>query len=141
VKGYRLIDPSTNWLIIECNVQFEEIPLHAPPVQHADTLVLPSVPDIRDDDSIHSDATYSDSDSKDFVHGVEKVVQPDEEPTPELQQMPKWAQSTLQEVGVLAGNPLDSRRTRSQHEEPSHVLSSSEPTMPMHFYMVQSSDP
>jgi hypothetical protein len=50
-------------------------------VQHADTLVLPSVPDIRDDDSIHSDATYSDSDSEDFVHGVEQVVQPDEEPS------------------------------------------------------------
>jgi hypothetical protein len=31
--------------------------------------------------------------------------------------------------------------TRSQHEEPSHVLSSSEPVMPMHFYMVQSTDP
>jgi hypothetical protein len=59
--------------------------LHAPPVQHADTLVLPSVPDIRDDDSIHSDATYSDSDSEDYEHGVEQVVHPDEEPTPELQ--------------------------------------------------------
>jgi hypothetical protein len=59
----------------------------------------------------------------------------------ELQQMPKWAQSTLQEAGDLAGDPLDSRRTRSQHEEPSHVLSSFEPVMPMHFYMVQYSDP
>jgi hypothetical protein len=54
--------------------------------------------------------------------------------------MPKKAQFTLQEVGILAGNPLDSRRTRSQHEEPSHVLLSSEPVMPMHCYMVQSSD-
>jgi hypothetical protein len=38
-------------------------------------------------------------------------------------------------------NPLDSRRTQSQHEEPFHVLSYFEPMMPMHFYMVQYSDP
>jgi hypothetical protein len=30
--------------------------------------------------------------------------------------------------------------TRSQHEDPSHVLSSSEPAMHMHCYMVQSND-
>jgi hypothetical protein len=50
VKGYRSIDPSIDRLIIEHNVQFEECHLHAPPVQHVETLVLPSVPDIRDDD-------------------------------------------------------------------------------------------
>jgi hypothetical protein len=55
--------------------------------------------------------------------------------------MPKWAQSTLQVAGNLAGDPLDSRRTQSQHEETSHVLSAYEPMMPMHCYMVQSSDP
>jgi hypothetical protein len=31
--------------------------------------------------------------------------------------------------------------TRSQHEEPSHVHSASEPVMPLHLYMVQSTDP
>jgi hypothetical protein len=85
VKGYNLIDPSTYWLIIECIVQFEESPLHAPLVKNAETLVLPLVVDIRDDDPIHLNATYSDSDSKDSVHGVEKVVYPDEEPMPKLQ--------------------------------------------------------
>jgi hypothetical protein len=55
--------------------------------------------------------------------------------------MPKKAQTTLQEVGNLAGNPLDSRRTRSHHEDSSHVFSSSEPAMPMHCYIVQSIDP
>jgi hypothetical protein len=77
-----LIDPSTNKLIIEGNVQFEESPLHAPIVQRADSLLLPSFLDIRDDDSIHSDATYSDSD--DYTHGDKMVVHPDEEPTPNL---------------------------------------------------------
>jgi hypothetical protein len=58
-----------------------------------------------------------------------------------LQNMPKKAQFTLQATGTLVGNPLDSRRTQSQHEEPSDVLSASEPAMPMHSYMVRYSDP
>jgi hypothetical protein len=107
----------------------KESTLHATPVQHVYTLVLPSVSDMRDD-SIHSD----------FVHGNKQVVQPDKKPTSKLQQILKKAQTTLQAVGNLAGNPLDSRMTRSQHEEPSHVLSASEPMMPMHCYMVQSID-
>jgi hypothetical protein len=108
----------------------KESTLHAPPVQHAYTLFLPSVSDIRDD-SIHSD----------YVHGNKKVVNPDKKPSLKLQQMPKKAHFTLQETGNLARNPLNSRRTRSQHEEPSHVILASEPTMPMHLYMVQSIDP
>jgi hypothetical protein len=55
--------------------------------------------------------------------------------------MPKKAETTLQPAGNLAGNPLDSRRTQSHHEDPSHVLSALEPVMPMHCYMVQSTDP
>jgi hypothetical protein len=141
VKGYMLIDTSTDWLIIERNVQSKESHLHAPPVQHVETLLLPSAPDIRDNDSIHSDATSSDSNSKDFVHGVELVAQLYEELAQELQYIPKREQSTLQEIGVLVGNPLDSRRTRSHHEDPSHVLSTSKPTMPPLCYMVQSSNP
>ena len=69
--------------------------LHAPPVQHAYTLVLPSVSDIRDD-SIHLDS----------IHGNKKVVQPDKNPGLKLQQMPKKAHTTLQIAGNLAGNPI-----------------------------------
>jgi hypothetical protein len=68
VKGYRLIDPSKYQFIIERNVQFEESPLHAPPMKHEETLVLPLVPYIRDDDSTHSDATYLDTYSEDSIH-------------------------------------------------------------------------
>jgi hypothetical protein len=62
----------------------KESTLHAPPVQHAYTLVLPSVSNIKDD-SIHSGS----------VHGNKQVVQPYKKPTLKLQQMPKKAQSTL----------------------------------------------
>jgi hypothetical protein len=47
------------------------------------------------------------------------------------------AQFTLQEVGILVGNPFYLKRTQSQHEDPSHVLLASEPVIPMHCYMVQ----
>jgi hypothetical protein len=61
-------------------LKYKESTLHAPPVQHAYTLVLPSVSDVRDD-SIHS---YS-------IHGNRRVIQPDRKPTPKLQQTPKKA--------------------------------------------------
>jgi hypothetical protein len=51
----------------------KESTLHAPPVQHAYTLVLPSVSDIRDD----SMQSY-------FIHGNKKVVHPDKNPVPKL---------------------------------------------------------
>jgi hypothetical protein len=57
---------------------------HAPTVQHAYTLVLPSFSNIRDD-SIHS---Y-------YVHGNKQVVQPDKKLVLKLQQMPNKAQTTL----------------------------------------------
>jgi hypothetical protein len=62
----------------------KESTLHAPPVKHAYTLVLPLVSDIRDD-SIHS---Y-------YVHGNKQVVQLDKKPTFKFQQMPKKAQIAL----------------------------------------------
>jgi hypothetical protein len=43
VKGYILIDPSTDQLIIERSVQFEESLSHAPHEPHAGTFVLPPV--------------------------------------------------------------------------------------------------
>jgi hypothetical protein len=108
----------------------KESTLHAPPVQNSYTLVLPLVSDIRDD-SIQSN----------FVHVNKKVVQPDKKPMLKLHQMPKKAQFTLQEEGISKGNLLDSRRNPYQHEEPSHLLSTSEPAIPMNSYMVQFSNP
>jgi hypothetical protein len=63
----------------------KESTLQAPLVQHAYTLVLLSVSDIRDD-SIHSDS----------VHGNKKVVHPYNKLAPKLQQIPKKEQTTLQ---------------------------------------------
>jgi hypothetical protein len=108
----------------------KESTLHEPLVQHAYTLVLPSISYIIDD-SIHSD----------YVHGNKQVVHPDKKSVSKLQHMPKKAHTTLQETDNLAGNQLDLRMTPSQHEDLSHVLSTLELAMTMHFYMVQSTDP
>jgi hypothetical protein len=62
----------------------KESNLHAPPLKHAYTLVLPLVSDIIDD-SIHSDS----------VHGNKHVVHPDKNSGPKLQEMPKKAHTTL----------------------------------------------
>jgi hypothetical protein len=55
VKGYQIIDPSMDKIIIERSVQFEESPLHAPLEPHADTSSLPLASDIKYDESTHSD--------------------------------------------------------------------------------------
>jgi hypothetical protein len=54
VKGYRLLDPSIDHLVIKLNVNFEESPSHAPHEPHAEAFVLPA---IVDDESTHSDHT------------------------------------------------------------------------------------
>ena len=61
VKGYRLLIPSTDKLIIERSVKFEESLSYAPQLPHADTFYLPHV---RDDDSVHSDADTEHADVK-----------------------------------------------------------------------------
>jgi hypothetical protein len=43
VKGYQLIDLSSDQLIIERSVQFEESVSHVPQQSHADTFTLPPV--------------------------------------------------------------------------------------------------
>jgi hypothetical protein len=96
-KFTKFFDDDSSFLLTH-----KESTFHAPPMQHAYTLVLPSVSDIIDD-SIHS--TY--------VHGNNQVVQPDKKTTPKIQQIPKKENTTLQAIGNLVGNPLDLRMTRS----------------------------
>jgi hypothetical protein len=61
VKGYRIIDLTSNWIIIEHSVKFEESVSHVPQQSHADTFILPHV---RDDE--HAHAKYSSDKSSDL---------------------------------------------------------------------------
>jgi hypothetical protein len=59
----------------------------------------------------------------------------------EPEQRPKWAQTTLQDVGDLVGDPDDTRRTQYDFEVPPIALTSTKPFPPMHIFLGQSSDP
>jgi hypothetical protein len=45
----------------------------------------------------------------------------------DTQQRPKWAQTTLQDAMDLIGDPTNTRRTRSNFEEPTISLTAIEP--------------
>jgi hypothetical protein len=73
VKGYRLIDLSSDRLIIERSVQFEESVSHVPQQRHADTFTLPPV---RDDEHAHADSSSDESsDSEDSDNSNSESVQ------------------------------------------------------------------
>jgi hypothetical protein len=52
-----------------------------------------------------------------------------------------WALTTLQHAGDLIGDPTDTRRTRSNFEEPPIALTATEPLPSKHLFLVQYSDP
>jgi hypothetical protein len=59
----------------------------------------------------------------------------------EPEQRPGWAQTTLQDAGDLVGDLADTRRTKSNFEEPPIALTSTKPFTSSHIFLVQSSDP
>jgi hypothetical protein len=115
VKGYRLIDISSEWLIIESSVQEESVS-HAPKQPHADTFILPP---IQDDEHAHTESSSDEIyDSEDFDDSYSESIQLDAESehldaVAELEHRPKWENTTLQDAGDLIGDPVDTRRTRS----------------------------
>ena len=140
VKGYKLIDPSTNQLFIEQSVQFEEIPLHEPLESHVETFVPLHAPNIRDDESTHSDHDSNLISKFDGEHEHEYADPHPFSPKRTMILREIYAQTTPQDAGDLVGDPVDPR-TWYQFEDPSHALTATEPVIPMHCYMVLSSDP
>jgi hypothetical protein len=144
VKGYRLVDISSDRLIIKRSVQFEESVSHVPQQPHANTFILPLV---RDDEHAHvesySDESYNSEDSDDpdteslQSNAESKHLDLDVDPN----QRPKWAQTTLQGAGDLVGDPTNTRRTRYYFEEPPITLTITEPFPSKHIFLVQSSNP
>jgi hypothetical protein len=139
VKGYRLIDISSDQLIIEHSVQFEESVSHVPQQSHADTFTLPPV---RNDEHAHAGSSSDESfDSEDSDDLDSKSVQSNVElehldAIVELEQRPKWAQTTLQDAGDLVGDPTDTRRTRSDFEEPPIALTATKPFPSWHIFLL-----
>jgi hypothetical protein len=144
VKGCQLIDLSSDRLIIERSVQFEESVSHVPQESHEDTFTLPLV---RDDEHAHAES-YSNksSDSMDSDDSdLESVYSDADSEYPyavtEPEQRLKWAQTTLQDAGDLIGDPADTRRTRYDFMEPHVVLTATEPLPSRDIFLVHSFDP
>jgi hypothetical protein len=75
VNGYRIIDISSDWLIIERSVQFEENVSLAPQQLHADAFILPLV---RDDEHAHAESSSDESfDLEDLDYSDSESVQSD----------------------------------------------------------------
>jgi hypothetical protein len=109
--------------------------LHAPQDPHADTFILPP---IRDDEHAHADSSLEESsDSEDSNDSDSESVQSDAEP----EQRPKWAHTTLQVARDIFGDRGDTRRTRSDFEEPPIALTTTKPFPSRHILLVKSSDP
>jgi hypothetical protein len=139
LKGYRLIDISSDQLIIGSSVQFKESVLHVPQQPHVDTFVLPP---IRDDEHAHANS-FSDesSDSEDSydpdIESIQSYVESVHvDANVEPEQRPKWAQTTLQDVVDIVGDPADTRRTRYDFEEPLLALTATESMPPRHILLV-----
>ena len=149
MKGYRLLIPSTDKLIIERSVKFEESLSHAPQAPRADTFYLPHV---RDDDSVHSDAdtdhadaeeehadTKTESSDTNLMHANDDPhPSPDrasssESYSPVINQRTRslceiYAQDHPTGINVLVGDTSDLQRTSSKFIEPPLALTTTEPS-------------
>jgi hypothetical protein len=114
VKGYRIIDISLDHPIIEHSFQFEESVSQAPQQPHVDTFIIPPV---QDDEHAHVDSSsYESSDLEESDDSNIESIQLDAESKhpnaiAEPEKRPKWAQTTLQDVGDLVGDPANTRTT------------------------------
>ena len=99
-KGYKLINLIINKYFIERSVQFEEDPLATVEVGESSSSPEPLI--VSEETNEFSDSDMSDND--------DLIAYPNS-PT-----RPKWASRTIHATGELAGNPSDTRRTRSQFE-------------------------
>ena len=98
-KVYKLFDPSSQKIFIERSVQFEEEPMQEIELVKGDC----SHPPLNDDVSDYSPSDFSDSNEYYDVHtNHDSPIRP------------KWAEKTIQATSHLAGDLLDSRKTRSQ---------------------------
>jgi hypothetical protein len=118
-KGYRLLQPHCNEIIIRRDIKFDENLLACEP----NSAFVPSsacepssafVPS-----SVHILVSSLDDGSEDENPPLPAHFPPDEsfehEPTPVLP-LPRWVCSTQEATGGLVGDPSDQRQTHSQFQ-------------------------
>lgn len=123
-----MLDLSTETLLIERSVYFDESPMHASQESHSHTSLLPPLTDLIDNTCNHLDLISDTSESDPDEH---------EHACADLDAVLYWASSDD------LVSPVKNQRTRNLaniYDAP-HALSAIDPIMPMHAYMIQSSDP
>jgi transposase InsO family protein len=125
VKGYRLLQPHCNEIILRRDVKFDENLLACEPnsavvpssaCEPSSTFVPSSVPIL---------VSSSDDESEDDNPPLPADIPPDESFEPEqapVPPLPRWVRSTREAAGDLVGDPSDQRRTRSQFQRASSLL-------------------
>jgi hypothetical protein len=125
VKGYRLLQPHCNEIIIRRYVKFDENLLacepnkevmHSSSYEPSSTVVPSSVP-------ILDSSSYDESDDENPPPPAD--IPPDE--SFELEQAPvppllRWVRSTREVASDLVGDPTDQRRTHSKFQRASSLL-------------------
>jgi hypothetical protein len=106
-------------------------PVENPPEEQASW--LPPKGYLKDDASFHSD-NISDLIYKSYSEDLENV-------DVEIDQRPKWEQSILSAFNYHMDDPVHPRRMRSQFEGDPHMLTTIEPILHIHFYIIMASNP
>jgi transposase InsO family protein len=125
VKGYRLLQPHCNEIILRRDVKFDEKPLACEP----NSAVVPSsackpslvfVPSY-----VPILVSSSEDESEDENPPPPANLPPDDSFEPEqapVLPLPRWVRSTREAVGDLVDDPSDQHRTRSQFQQASSLL-------------------
>ena len=113
---------STNKSFIERSVQFQEEPLAVVEVGESSSPPEPLI--VSEETNVFSDSDMSNN------YGFIAY--------PNIPTRPKWAENTIHAIGELAGNPNDTRRTRSQFES---ALCVKDPLFAEKCYLMVESDP
>ena len=104
-KFYKLINLRTKKYFIEISFQFEEEPLEVVEVGEPSSPPQPLI--VSEETNEFADSDMYDNDD---------LISDPNSPT-----RSKWAARTIHAARELAGNPSDTRRTRSQFESPLYV--------------------
>jgi hypothetical protein len=122
VKGYRLLQPHCNEIILRRDVKFDENLLSCEPNPVG-------VPSLACEPSLavvpSSVSSSSDDDSEDENPPPPADIPPDDSFEPEqapIPLLPRWVRSTREAAGDLVGDPSDQRQTRSHFQRASSLL-------------------
>jgi hypothetical protein len=124
VKGYILLQPHCNEIIIRRDVKFDENILACEPNSvvvpssacEPSSAVVPSFVPILDSSSDDEREDENPPPSADIP--PDESLEPEQAPVPSL---PRWVCSTREAVGDLVGDPSDQCRTRSQFQRASSL--------------------